>query len=82
MFRLQVPVEIDWFSVDVYPNEASVAGWVNLVESWVLPKMAAHQSVVLVPPFYGDRGVSATRVLLDCDDVDCVRQLRHHLGPP
>ena len=59
------------FSVDIYPNEASVAGWVDLELSRVLPKMAAHQSLVLVPPFYGDRGVSATRTLLDCDDVDC-----------
>lgn len=55
----------------MYPNEASLAGYVNLMHAWVLPKMAPSQRLVLVPPFYGDRGASATRTLLDCDDSDC-----------
>jgi hypothetical protein len=46
-------------------------GYVNMMHSWVLPKLEPHQQLVLVPPFYGDRGVSPLATLLDCDDTDC-----------
>ena len=55
-------------SVDCYPNQCSVAGYFNLQHSWVLPKMGAHQRLVLIPAFYGDGPlVSEQDRLLDCD---------------
>ena len=35
--------ELDWFSVDVYPNEASVAGYINMMHAWV----CSHQTTRL-----------------------------------
>jgi len=67
-----VPTELDWFSVDVYPNQNSISGALNTLHSWVEPKLQPHHRLVLVPPFYGDGpSVSPERVELDCDDSDC-----------
>ena len=66
-----VPRELDWFSVDVYPDMFSAAGLPSVYHSFVLPKMLANQSLVLVPPFYTDINVTAEQVVSDCDDSDC-----------
>lgn len=66
-----VPAGLDWFGIDAYPNSHSMAGWITLVRDWVLPKMAPHQSLVLIPPFYGGAEVSYVDSMLDCGDVDC-----------
>lgn len=68
----RVPDALDWFSVDVYPNEASLQGAYNMLHSWVAPKLQPHHRLVLVPPFYGDGPlVPRDQMELDCDDSDC-----------
>jgi hypothetical protein len=67
---LHVPAELDWFSVDIYPDMFSPGGLVTMYHSFIRPKMLSNQSFVLVPPFYGER--NATRdTVTDCDDSDC-----------
>ncbi len=67
---LHVPVELNWFSVDLYPDFFSPGGLVSTYHAFIRPKMRANQSFVLVPPFYGE--ANATRdTVSDCDDSDC-----------
>ena len=72
----RVPAGLDWFGLDAYPNSHSMAGFITLVRDWALPKMAAHQSLVLIPPFFGSASGAVAPVsyigrYADCGDDDC-----------
>jgi hypothetical protein len=48
---LHVPAQLDWFSVDIYPDQFTPAGMAAWYHSFIRTKMTANQSFVLVPPF-------------------------------
>ena len=71
---LHVPEALDWWGVDVYPDQFSQEGALTVLHSNVLRKFTnSLQQLVVIPPFYGDRLNSTTnkRRQLDCDNGDC-----------
>tara|TARA_B110000208_G_scaffold70935_2_gene91331 strand:+ start:799 stop:1782 length:984 start_codon:yes stop_codon:yes gene_type:complete len=71
---LRVPTALDWWGVDVYPDQFSQLGALTVLHSNVLRKFTApEQRLVLIPPFYGDRVNSSSAVTrqLDCGSSDC-----------
>ena len=71
---LHVPESLDWWGVDVYPDQFSQTGALTVLHSNVLRKFTtSSQQLVVIPPFYGDRVNSTTngRRQLDCDNGDC-----------
>jgi hypothetical protein len=71
---LRVPASLDWWGVDVYPDQFSQAGALTVLHANVLRKFkSAAQRLVVIPPFYGDRPASTTddRRQLDCGASDC-----------
>ena len=71
---LRVPNEIDWWGVDLYPDQYSQLGAMTVLHSNVLRKFTTpEQRLVLVPPFYGDRknSTSIEQRQMDCGGIDC-----------
>lgn len=70
-----VPPELDWWSVDIYPDWFSPSALPMFYHSFLRPKMSANQSFVLVPPFYGEGSTTKSGSVADCDDADCDRAM-------
>jgi hypothetical protein len=71
---LHVPTAIDWWGVDLYPDQFSQEGALTVIHANVLRKFTTPtQRLVVIPPFYGSRANSTTneRRQLDCGDADC-----------
>ena len=71
---LRVPAALDWWGVDVYPDQYSQEGALGVLHANVLRKFTSPaQRLVVIPPFYGDRANSTTadRRQLDCGADDC-----------
>lgn len=57
-FEFTVPSALDWFSIDMYHMDGVADGWVatwprKFYQTQVVPKLASHQELVLVPGSFG-----------------------------
>ena len=56
----KVPDAIDVISIDMYAGAGEASASQAFYREYILPRMADHQRIILVPGLYGDRNVSRT----------------------
>ena len=75
----RIPDNVDWISIDYYPNEGTFAGTQRIYRERLYPLMAPHQRVLFVPPAYSCSNGSSPAFN---DRFCCSNSTRDGANPP